>query len=139
MVLKKNESGFTLLSNMLAIVIIGLILPLLAGLYQAAADMPSYTEEISIQQFFQFLRDDLTKTVSCQVKDNKLVMTLSNDKQTRIEHYDTLIRRQVDGKGHEIYLRDIKSVSFDTLSYGIKTTIISSKGETYVKNLACYP
>lgn len=81
MVLKKNESGFTLLSNMLAIVIIGLILPLLAGLYQAAADMPSYTEEISIQQFFQFLRDDLTKTVSCQVKDNKLVMTLSNDKQ----------------------------------------------------------
>lgn len=137
MVLKNSESGFTLLSAMLGIVIIGLILPLIASLYQAATDIPSYTEEISIQQFFQFLRDDLAKAVSCQVKDNKLLMTLSDDTQAKIEQYDTLIRRQVDDKGHETYLRNIHIVTFESLSYGVKTTITSSEGETYVKNIAC--
>lgn len=139
MELKNSEHGFTLLSNLLAIFIIGLILPFIINLYQATGNSPSYTKEISIQQFFQFLRDDLANSESYDVENERLILTLYDGTPTTIEKYKDLIRRQVEGKGHEIYLRDIKSVLFEKLTYGIKTTITSFEGDKYVKHIVLYP
>jgi len=139
MALRKNEGGFTLLSSLMAIMIIGLILPLIANLYQTTATLPTYTEEISIQQFFQFLRDDLSEGVSYQVKKDELQITLYDGTLVTIEKYNDLIRRQVNRKGHEIYLRDIENVFFKKIPYGISASIISSKGVKYEKHIVFYP
>lgn len=140
MVLKKSEQGFTLLSSLIGILIIGMMLPLVASLYQAIAHMPSYTDEISTQQFFQFLRDELAKAASYSVEDKKLTITLHDGTRTTIEKYDDVIRRQVAEKGHEIYLRHVKNILFESLSYdGIKATITLSNGDKYVKHIMSYP
>ncbi|HLQ71072.1 MAG TPA: ComGF family competence protein [Bacillota bacterium] len=139
MVLKKSEYGFTFVSGLLGLMIVGIIIPIMAYLYQASATIPSYSEEISIQQFFQFLRDDLSKAVSYRVEDKRLYITLYDGEPTTIEKFDNMIRRQVKGTGHEIYLRDINDVLFEEIEYGIQTTITSSRGKEYVKHIVFYP
>jgi|SRR5699024_1384065 len=139
MELRKNEQGFTFASHLFVIMVLGMILPIIAYLYQATASIPSNTEEISIQQFFQFLRDDLSKATSYHVAEEQLTIHLYDGTPTTIEKYFSVIRRQVEGKGHEIYLHHVKDVKFEEMSHGIKTTITSSKGNEYVKHIVYYP
>lgn len=135
----KNERGFTFISALISIFVLAIFLPFIGSLFQAADKIPVYTEEISIQQSFQFIRDDLASATSCEIEPEKIHLTLHDGTPVTIGKYNDVIRRQVKGKGHEIYLRHVDNVSFKKISYGFQITITSSEGEEYVKDFAFYP
>lgn len=137
---KKNERGFTFISALLSIFLLALLLPFIGLLFQAVNQMPDYTEEISIQQFFQFVHDDFSSAASYEIESDSVHLTLSDGTPVTLSKYKDMIRRQVSDKGHEIYLRDIEDVLFESLPYeGLKATVTSSEGEKYVKHFAFYP
>lgn len=125
------------MSMLLTISILFMSLPLLSYLTKSVTYTSNY-EEINIQQFFQFLRDDVIKATGYKVSTNAITLDLQDGKKASIELYKELIRRRVDYEGHEIYLRDVKEVVFTPLPYGIHVIVTSLQGADYEKTIIFY-
>ncbi|WP_085991911.1 competence type IV pilus minor pilin ComGF [Oceanobacillus senegalensis] len=133
----KDEKAFSFVSLLFAISIIVLTLPLVGYLFQATNHLSANDNELSIQQFFQFMRDEMINSEENHVLKDKLVLYQSDSKVT-FEQYGNTVRRQVNGTGHEILLRGVKKIEFEANSIGVRLHITSSKGETYEKNIVYY-
>src|SRR5690625_567316 len=94
--------------------------------------------KMSIQQFYQYLRDNLIEATAFQVSEHSLELLLPDDNTAIYSMYGRLIRRQVDGRGHEIYVRDVKDITFTPLPYGMVTEVTSLEGDVYEKVLVFY-
>ncbi|GAB3052024.1 hypothetical protein GCM10027286_14120 [Virgibacillus ainsalahensis] len=103
-----------------------------------SSSLPANTDELSIQQFFLFLRNDVINAREYDIEPTVLHLVQNDGTTAKIEKYGSHIRRQVDGKGHEIYIRDIKEVEFIPHPYGIHAFITSVEGETYEKKIIFY-
>lgn len=132
-----DENGFTLVSMLFTIVVISVTIPFLITLIKSVSYSTSY-EISSIQHFFYFLRDDLIKATSYSVRNNKLYLETFSGEVAIIEKFGSVVRRQVNGKGHEVYLRDVKDLLFTSHPNGIQATITSLQGEAYEKTIIFY-
>jgi len=133
----KGEGGFTFISMILAITILSLTLPMLAFLIQSVKYETTY-KALSTHQFLYFLRDDMLMTSEYTIKNNELYLKYPDDSTVMYIQSGSLIIRKVDGEGYEIYLRDIKDISFQPLSYGVRVIIQSKDGERFEKVISLY-
>src|SRR5699024_11812748 len=106
----------------LIILIISITMPLLTSLLSSIS-YSTNDDTFSIQHFFYFLRNDLLAAVDYKVEHNKLFLDLPSKKTAMIEKYGSVIRRQIDGKGNEIYLRYVIELTFKLKSYEIYNNI----------------
>src|SRR5690625_4566135 len=136
---QKNEKGFTFLHLLVAITILSVSLPYLSYLLQAASYDNNYNE-ISVQQFFQYLRNDVIQSTGYRLRSSpsRINLELENGKTATFELYGNLIRRQVDGRGHEVYLRDVRQIRLKSLHYGFKLNITMAEGEIHEKIFVFY-
>lgn len=133
---KHSESAFTLISTLISLSLVLISLPLI---YQLISEVKSIKNlEISPYKFMVFIKDDIHRSEQLIAKDNKLYFYLSTDEVVTVEQYGELIRRKVDNRGHEIYLRDISDFQTMNLNYGVKITIIFKDGEKYEKIFNVY-
>lgn len=133
-----NSAGFTLIELLITLTIVTMTLPLLSVFFLHFTASPKMKEDVSVQQFFIFLRNDAMTASRVYSENNKMFFVLANEEVAKIEQYQQVIRRQVDGKGHEIYLRDITSFSVQDVSFGSKVSVTTTQGETYEKTIAHY-
>lgn len=134
-----REGGFTFISTIFMLFILSFSLPFLGHLIKVAGYGNNY-EELSINQFYQFMRDDLIRAVRTNVIGNKLYLGLDDDgvEIAIYEKYGNSIRRQVNGRGHEIYLQNVDDIIFTQLRYGVKIKLISKSGAEYDKSIVLY-
>ncbi|WP_042145917.1 competence type IV pilus minor pilin ComGF [Paucisalibacillus sp. EB02] len=135
---QKNEQGFTFYTLLFALTILIMCIPLYGAILKTLKENSSYNE-ISIQQVFHFIQQDVIKAINYRAESGKIYLNLYNGETVTIEQYGNLIRRQVDGQGHEIYLRNIQDFQVQTLEYGFNVYITSSEGEQYEKTITFYP
>ena len=133
----RNQRGFTLISMLMTLIIIFMSLPLLVHVLKLTAFSTNY-DEISMQQFFFFLRDEVIMATDYQVEENKLTLVSPDGGKTTFEKYQDVVVRRIDGKGHEVFVRNIDEIIFRLQSYGIKTTITSLQGGHYEKTIFFY-
>jgi len=136
---KNNEKGFTFIHLLAAVTVLSVSLPFLAYLLNAASYNNNY-DEISVQQFFQYLRNEVIQAAGYRIhaSSTKIHLELENGRTAAIEQYGNLIRRQVSGTGHEVYLRNVSQVEFVKLDYGFLISITTSEGEIYEKSFVFY-
>lgn len=133
MAIVKNEKGVTMISMLIAITIIFISLPFLAYLLSSLS-YSSHQELISVNQFFLFLRDELVESSQIKVANSSsIIYELENGNEVTFSKYNDLIRRQVDRKGHEIYLREVKALQFTEHPHGIVIKVTTNRGEVYEK------
>ncbi|PAV29074.1 hypothetical protein CIL05_13955 [Virgibacillus profundi] len=138
MVSLKNERAFTFISMLLIITVLAVSLPFAAILIKSASYDSNY-DELSIQQFFKFLRDDVMIATDYRVSPTILYLDLENNKTATIETYKGVqVRRRIDWKGHDLYLQNIQDLKFEEVPNGIRTTVISQQGEIYEKTIIFY-
>jgi competence protein ComGF len=135
--ISKTEQGFSLLSMLIIITILFATLPFLAHISKGTAYSSNY-DELSILQFFNFLRDEFMLATDYSITSKQIVFTDGNGKRISFEKYNQLILRKVDHMGHDIYLRDVKDINFSVLPYGMHVEITSLEGETYEKTIIYY-
>ena len=134
----RDEKGFTFISMLLMMTILAVSLPFLAYLTKSATYTTNF-DDIAIRQFFQFLRDETIKATAYHVDEGTLTLKIDDDdKNVTIERYKDLIRRQVDRKGHEIYLQGVQDLGFTAQDYGFRVTVTSLEGERYEKTIIYY-
>lgn len=137
MVINSSEKGFTLLSMLIITTILFTTLPLLAYLINAVTYTSNY-DEINIQQFVYFLRDELMLATDYSVSRHRVVFYESSGKEVSFEKSGNIILRRVDRTGYDIYLRGVQDIKFKKLSYGIHVEITSLEGGTYEKTIVYY-
>lgn len=133
----KNEEGYLLLSSVIGLLFCFMMLSFLIPLFNVANLTNDYNE-LSIQQFFKFFRDELIEAVDFEVSSTRVILHRSDQRRAIFEKRGRLVVRRIDG-GYEVYLRDIQDIRFTALSYGMKVSITSMDGETYEKTLIYYP
>jgi len=149
MVLLKNKKGFTLISMLVAISALAMALPLL-GYMLNSFKSGHYYEEMDIQNFFIFIRNEMAIADYVQIDNGRIVYEYMPEEDTdededeedveivTIEQYNDLIRRRVKNKGHDIYLRNVNSVYFEKLPYGLKVSVYGTGGEFHEKHFSLY-
>lgn len=130
-----NQKGFTFISMLLTMTVIMISLPLLAHALNLTNNNSNY-DELSIQQFTYFLRDEVGMATDFDVKNNNLHLVSVDDQHITFKKYDDQIIRQVNNKGYDVFVRNISNVSFVKLKYGLRVTITSIKGAIYEKTIA---
>lgn len=132
-----NERGLTFMNMIVTIMIISITLPLLVSIFNII-HIESDEDDIAVMQFFVYLRDDMLYAESMTVADNKLYFILPTKEIATIEQYNDIIRRRVNGLGHEVYLRNIKDFKLERLDFGTKVNVITEEGKTFEKIIAHY-
>ncbi|MFD2630822.1 competence type IV pilus minor pilin ComGF [Oceanobacillus kapialis] len=139
MVSPKNDRGFTMIQSLLAVSFLALCLPLLSTILKSS-DVSFYEQDLSVQQFFTFVQDDVKQAISYELKDTGRIIQLNllSGISSTLELYGSLIRRRVNGTGHEIYLRDVEAIHFRPLDYGFSISVTMVDGENYEKTIVFY-
>jgi len=129
----KSNKGYTLISVLLTLFIIMISLPFVGYLLKNSSTTKQY-EDIAVQQFFIFLRNEIIYATDVYIEDNILFLRTKDDELAKMELYKNLIRRQVKG-GHEVYLRDVADFKLESLPFGGKVTVITDTGGMYEKKM----
>lgn len=122
---------------LLSIVVIMITLPLLIHFY-SYVDTQKLNDDLIVQQFFVLVRNDILASEYVDYNQNILYCHLITGEVARIEQYQDVIRRRVDARGHEIYMRNVESFALQPVSYGINISITTKDGEEYEKTIANY-
>ncbi|MGM8365124.1 competence type IV pilus minor pilin ComGF [Virgibacillus sp. W0181] len=132
-----TERGFTLVHYLLLLTMIAVSLPLMSYLIKSV-HYPIPKEEMAMQTFVNFVRDDIIRASTYHIQDDELTLELHNGKEATISQYKNTIRRRVDLEGHEIYLMNVENLSFSPVPKGFRIRVTSIQGETYEKSITFY-
>lgn len=132
-----DESGFSFISVFVSLTILVVTLPFMSYVLQSI-HVSSYYEDMSVQQFFHFLQDEVFMASDYDVKSSRLEL-IDDDETITFELFGTNIRRQVNGAGQDIYLRDVKNLMVTKTLYGCQVVIITLTGGEYEKNIRFDP
>lgn len=136
-IIQSNERGFTLVTILFSLAIISTTLALIPTIYRLL-DQQSYTDELSIRQFFHFLSNEIHENDFNYVQANTIYVTKQTGEKISISSYQDMIRKQTNQTGHEILVRNIHTFIVEELSYGIHVTITTITGEIYAKTFTFY-
>ncbi|MFP7253287.1 competence type IV pilus minor pilin ComGF [Terribacillus goriensis] len=129
-----NNKGFTLLEAIIALGILILILvsvpPLLTPLVR-----DTKSEAVSVRQALHFISMEVHKGVAVNTAEDKLYIQDQQGRTAVFEQYKDMIRRQVDEKGHEIYLHHIEDLEFNQDDSSIVITVKGKEGLSYEKRI----
>ncbi|HLR14423.1 MAG TPA: competence type IV pilus minor pilin ComGF [Bacillota bacterium] len=132
-----NTKGFTLLSALFSLSVLIMILPLLSmSLKLVQQDPHEYT--IDVHHFFIFLRNDIIQATEVESTNHSLTLRLGSNVDATYQLYGTVIRRQVQNKGHEIYIRNVQSLGFQQTDHRINIEVTTTNGEKYEKEFQLY-
>jgi len=137
MAIKKNEDGTTFLSMLFTLLVIMIVLPFIIHFFSHIQQAKMSTD-LPVEQFFIFLRNDILFADHVFSENNKLYFQLHSGETAKIEQFGDVIRRQINGTGHEIYIRNIDTFSLQPLLFGTKVFIKTTEGATYEKTIAHY-
>ncbi|CAC96610.1 competence type IV pilus minor pilin ComGF [Listeria innocua] len=106
---RKSTSAFTLLETILSITIvlsISSLIPLFFECYHKTIQLSNLDQTSEWQLFLVQTRLELEKATNIQVHPEKLSFKV-NDNLVTYSKYNNILRRQVNGKGHEPLLHKV--------------------------------
>ncbi|EKE9667826.1 competence protein ComGF [Listeria innocua] len=106
---RKSTSAFTLLETILSITIvlsISSLIPLFFECYHKTIQLSNLDQTSEWQLFLVQTRLELEKATNIQVNPEKLSFKV-NDNLITYSKYNNILRRQVNGKGHEPLLQKV--------------------------------
>jgi competence protein ComGF len=115
-----DNRGFTLLEMLLSFTIFIMIASFIPLFLQLAA-FPSEKNKLNLLEWEVFLQQakiEIREASELEVKDGVLYLKNLYGQKVSYEQYNHSLRRRVDGTGHEILLKNIKSVSFQIVTNG---------------------
>ena len=134
----KNEKGFSLLSLLVMMMIVTFTIPFFGYALQSV-QIDDDHRDLTVHEFYRFIRDDVIRSYDYEIVNNHtLYLYQDHGQRVTIHRYGNLIRRQVENKGHEIYFRGAKEITFERTIHGFKLILSTEEGVTYERNFKFY-
>lgn len=138
--LLKNDFGFTMISMLISLSLFAISAPFLSFTLKSS-QFSSLYDDLSVDQFFIFIRNEMTVSSSVATKNNILnyQMYTSNNEWAKAElklHNNKIVR--VINGGYEVYLFDVKTINFINLEYAIEIQLETLDGDIYRRKIRFY-
>lgn len=137
MVYLKNDKGFIFISLLLSLVTAIITIPLLISVLQMNLIDDMYDHH-SVNSFYYLIQNELLIAKDYNIHSDSLTILSTADEKIKFSKYNNVIRKQVNSRGHEIYLRDVKDFLILPLDFGFKIIIETLKGDIYGKSFSFY-
>ncbi|WP_070120687.1 competence type IV pilus minor pilin ComGF [Bacillus marinisedimentorum] len=135
--MKSENKGFTMLEMLFAFFIFMFLTGLLMPILKLSASFLD-NEGVAIREteiFFGQLGREVREADDTEVQAGTLLMLSPTGKLVTYEQYGTMIRRRVDGKGHELVLQNITAVRFVEVPNGINVSVTKA-GKTLERRIS---
>lgn len=137
-IFRNGSPAFTLLETILSITIIlsiSSLIPLFFHCYNKTIQISNIDQTTEWQLFLIQTRLELEKATNIQIDRNKLSFSNGKDLIT-YSKYNDLVRRQVNGKGHEPLLTNVKDYQLIKKEKQLHLTVQDSNTQIYTSVFA---
>lgn len=129
-----NSNGFTLIESLIVLMVFSACAAFMPLLYEGAdrtIQAAKAEKNIEWELFIIQLRNEMQMSQNWQLTETNLTYLAagSTDVVVSISQYRDKIRRQVQGKGHEILLQNVKTASFSSKGGKVYIHVTFSNGE----------
>jgi competence protein ComGF len=127
-----SQKGHSLMEAFIALTVLLMLSSLIPLLFIPIQKQPPtpQLEETSI--FFSMLGKEIREGKSIEVNNNSLYVTLSNGNILSFSKYHSLIRKQVNGLGHEVWVQNISEMVLEKHSdVLLSVKLIDTQGNEY--------
>ncbi|WNB93560.1 ComGF family competence protein [Bacillus sp. NEB1478] len=112
----KRENGTTLLEVIIALGVMLLLTSLIPLLLIPIQKAPSSSQLEDTILFFSMLGKEIREASSIEIQNDQLIITEDDGNVMSFSKYHSLIRKQINGLGHEVWLQNIRSLEVEILS-----------------------
>jgi competence protein ComGF len=127
-----SQSGTTLIETIIALTVLLLLSSLLPLLFIPIQKQPAISQLEETSLFFSMLGKEIREGEIIEVNNDSLFITHSDGNVISFSKYHSLIRKQVNGLGHEVWVQNISELVLEIQSDVLLTVkIIDDKGHVY--------
>ncbi|PWU68527.1 ComGF family competence protein [Gracilibacillus dipsosauri] len=137
MPLSHDQNGFSLVSTLIS-VFATLLIFFIAGQVFTIISQHKNDKDLEVFQFFHFLEDEWKLADQVKIDHNQLIFEHTNGDKINYSLYQKTIRRQVNGLGHEIMLREVESWNLSRAAM-VHLSLVMKGGKQYEKKLIPFP
>lgn len=129
-----NNSGYTLVNLLFSLIVYMIIVSSLFTMFYILNIQTRHSNDLKAYEWENFIvqmQRELNVADELIVNGNSIQYKNVLGEIVSIHQYKNLIRRQVDGKGHEIFLLKVKRIQFQKAMTGIDIHIVTEAGKEY--------
>lgn len=130
----KKANGFTIIEVLVAFSIFLLIASVIPQFIKTISFEPKLLQRLETSIFFQQFVFDVQKSGNVYADHNSLYLQQDNEIVT-YAYFQQKIRRQVNGKGHEIVLQNVSNVEFSEWNNGIDVKVEDIYNQTFKRRI----
>jgi competence protein ComGF len=119
-----KEEGHTLIEALMALSVMVLLAYIISFSLIPIQEKPISAQFEETNLFFTMLGKEVREGVSIEVRNNMLYITHSNGDVISFSKYHNLVRKQVNGLGHEIWVQNIREMQMNKHSDLILTVVL---------------
>ncbi|HZH58331.1 MAG TPA: competence type IV pilus minor pilin ComGF [Metabacillus sp.] len=129
-----NERGYTILNLLLTFLIYIIIISSITIVFHFLVSHSKHPNDLKPYEWELFviqLHREIKESSDITVNETNITFINKQGQNISINKYNNLIRRQVEGLGHEIMLLKVKDVSFQQRDSGLELSVVSEAGINY--------
>ncbi|MCM3597186.1 ComGF family competence protein [Metabacillus idriensis] len=129
-----ENKGFTFLNMLFSLSIVVIIVSSSAILIPYFYRISERENDLNLLEWEVFLQQtviEMREGTNLIVEPERISFTSKSGRIIEYEKYGFLIRRQVDGTGHIICLRNVKTIKFEPIAGGAALTVTSMTDNEY--------
>jgi competence protein ComGF len=105
-----SQKGYSLMEAFIALTVLLMLSSLIPLLFIPIQKQPPNPQLEETSLFFSMLGKEIREGKSIEVNSNSLYVTLTNGNVLSFSRYHSLIRKQVNGLGHEVWVQNISEM-----------------------------
>lgn len=127
-----SQKGYSLMEAFIALTVLLMLSSLIPLLFIPIQKQPPNPQMEETSLFFSMLGKEIREGKSIEVNNNSLYVTLTNGNVLSFSRYHSLIRKQVNGLGHEVWVQNISEMILKKHSDAlIAVKLIDTQGKEY--------
>ncbi|MCM3716790.1 ComGF family competence protein [Fictibacillus phosphorivorans] len=127
-----SQKGYSLMEAFIALTVLLMLSSLIPLLFVPIQKKPSVPQMEETSLFFSMLGKEIREGKFFDVNNHSLFITLSNGDVAEFSKYHSLVRKQVNGLGHEVWVQNIRQMILKKHSNELLTVkLIDTQGNEY--------
>lgn len=139
-VMQRKDNGFTMVEMLISLVIFMMLSILVTQIFLTVRENFSKKDQLHLKEWEIFsaqLKSEIRNSKDQSVLDNKLYI-MTRGSIVTIEHYKNIVRRQVDGMGHEIMLQNVADFNVKQDDSVISIQVTDNRGLLFTRKFHPY-
>lgn len=136
----RKDNGFTMIEMLISLVVFMMLAFLVSQIFLTVRENITKKDQLHLKEWEIFsiqLKNEIRNSKDQSVINNKLYL-LTRGNIVTIEHYKNIVRRQVDGMGHEIMLQNVADFQVKQDGSAIIIQVTDNEGLKYNRRFHPY-